>query len=616
MPTHAALRKRPRGKLDATLAGLGSLLVPPPRRPPLEGLEDDVASILPALRGRLSTGATSVDDGASSQATAGDADWRPAPLSRKSSSHSTEATSPLQRLSSSQDIGCDDPQLVHARSLANDDADAVLYQASLLSTATSFEPLAALIVSLTEHRRVVATLRAAGRLPLLVRGLAAFPTPFLLRSGDGAYAYVTVVTYLMARVPPHLLATGPLLDALCAVATGRDVSSTQRSRDGDGTSLSGPSRAHWSRTARNTATPLATSNTASLCGASAKMATDKLLQRSVSFADVIPDAPVAARALSVMTQLLLAENQATDETMEDEGAAVAGRQVTTATGSGAVRYSRCVEVLASCLTSAPSPTPLAAPLGILQFLEVVTCLPGASEAMPRPTAAALLDRANVIAVESAARFTRVPWLKLAVNLTSMHADLIAFSEDFRVASCAGALVALIEPPDQEEEIISLACCLAVNLIRSVEARDRQTASDALRQNLVSRQSFLQSLVSHLSRRRGASPPAEDADEEQRQHFVAGQVVAAYAALLLGLLSVHHEASRVAVMTALAHHWHADRAFQFSSDQPLRVVAAVLQEFILFQSSSGVLTAEMLVVLHSVVGRLVLENGLVVATSKK
>src|SRR5262249_54042444 len=91
------------------------------------------------------------------------------------------------------------------------------------------------------------------------------------------------------------------------------------------------------------------------------------------------------------------------------------------------------------------------------------------------------------------------------------------------------------------------------------------------------------------------------DDVRRQDEVASNVLGGYLAVWIGTLSLVGTSARIQVITELSQMKGAVR------ERPMKMVVAVLQELVLFKSSSGLLTKSALLSLHRLIDRLMESN---------
>ena len=137
-------------------------------------------------------------------------------------------------------------------------------------------------------------------------------------------------------------------------------------------------------------------------------------------------------------------------------------------------------------------------------------------------------------------------------------------------------------PAKEDEAESAAAGLGVHV------------HDVMRWQLLERRDFLDALVA-------------DVDTLHRATDVSRNVLAGYTAIVLALLSLSDTNARLAVVGAISRRIREAR--RDTAKAPLRWVVAILQEFLLFQSSAGILTRDMLVLLEQLTAALKKENGI-------
>jgi hypothetical protein len=154
---------------------------------------------------------------------------------------------------------------------------------------------------------------------------------------------------------------------------------------------------------------------------------------------------------------------------------------------------------------------------------------------------------------------------------------------------------------------TLITCLLLNLL-TVRAEDDQPPGDGKQHvNATWRQAFVRCrpLLDVLAE---SVVSCHHASGEE----VAAHVTSGYMALFLAAVTLGEEDARVRVVTAVAPHLpeHAANTRSVAA-HPMRYVAALVQEFVLFQSDAGILTRESLLTMHRISTQLLVENGGVV-----
>lgn len=204
--------------------------------------------------------------------------------------------------------------------------------------------------------------------------------------------------------------------------------------------------------------------------------------------------------------------------------------------------------------------------------------------------------------------TQVPVLKVLTNITNLLPSVLGETNTARlfvaflhkVLSSSPATNSTAGNTDGEERETFALCC-AINVLK-YEARDSVAAVPAFTAAFMESPGLLSSVA------RGMAMRYHSSDASQL-------VLSGYAALLLGALSLVNVPTadppslRVPVMTAVAAAARGTRIGHSTDHQPMRIVAAIIQEFLLFQSASGTLTRDALVEMDSLVARIREHNNI-------
>ncbi|KPI88256.1 hypothetical protein ABL78_2680 [Leptomonas seymouri] len=200
---------------------------------------------------------------------------------------------------------------------------------------------------------------------------------------------------------------------------------------------------------------------------------------------------------------------------------------------------------------------------------------------------------------------RVAVLKVLTNITNLLPS--AFSETNTVEAFMEFMRCVLVPPsldgDVEEQETFVLCC-AINVVK-YEAKEGAAVQPAFSRAFMACSDVLPAVARSMATRYHCS------DAEQL-------VLSGYAALLLAGLSLVDLADtemsclRVPVMTAVAAALRGTRIGTFTDRQPMRAVAAIIQEFLLFQSAAGTLTKEALFEMDCLVRRVRQHNHIAVA----
>lgn len=357
--------------------------------------------------------------------------------------------------------------------------------------------------------------------------------------------------------------------------------------------------------------------------ADAATAVDGAVEGSSPLPSEVAAACVAARALA---SLLLAHNEARDAGSTDSqhtpsrvlddldaSGGNAGNNTTamlrcTDGPSGSMLFFaaggfQTVAALLACLGPSPQPSSTLQ-TRLLQLLEVATCSPDLADAARSPAATFEPLLRHVLAVVWGATETlravfNPTAARVAINITSLFPALVP-RDPSTCAVIASSFASLLaqdaSPPVQQQQqqqqqaashadtdSLTLAACLLVNLLLRGE-------NDTLRWELLEAPALLDALVGRVAALRRADD-------------VESNVKAGYLALVVASLSLHDDEARVAVVTSLSRLEGAVR------ERPMKLIAAILQEFILFQSAAGVLTQGALLSMHSLANLVIGQNSI-------
>jgi hypothetical protein len=206
--------------------------------------------------------------------------------------------------------------------------------------------------------------------------------------------------------------------------------------------------------------------------------------------------------------------------------------------------------------------------------------------------------------------TQVSVLKVLTNAT--HLLPCALHDNDCVGSFVEFMrkVVLLHPAagasSDVDERETFALCCAINVVK-YEAEKGLAVSPTFTRAFMACDNLLSALASSMTRRYHCN--------EAEQLVLSG-----YAALLLAALSLVDLADmetpslRVRVITAVASASRGTRIGKLTDTQPMRMVAAIIQEFLLFQSASGTLTKEAFVEMDSLVGRIQHHNHIAVTAA--
>ncbi|KAG5494157.1 hypothetical protein JKF63_01992 [Porcisia hertigi] len=232
----------------------------------------------------------------------------------------------------------------------------------------------------------------------------------------------------------------------------------------------------------------------------------------------------------------------------------------------------------------------------LALLEVLT----ATEEL-RGQSHRLLALVSALVAQLDVSRVQVPVLKVLTNITNILPHAFT-STGTATAFAQFALLSLLRPqaPCTPDETEIFALCCAINVVK-YESKATGSSDAHLSSAFAASQSTLVSF-------------AESMMESHRCNSTEQLVRSGYYALLLGALSLVPVAEeegrttlRVPVMTAVARASGGTSADRKATRQPMRLVVAIIQEFLLFQSSAGTLTKETLLEMSALVDRIVISN---------
>ncbi|CBZ30540.1 conserved hypothetical protein [Leishmania mexicana MHOM/GT/2001/U1103] len=239
----------------------------------------------------------------------------------------------------------------------------------------------------------------------------------------------------------------------------------------------------------------------------------------------------------------------------------------------------------------------------LSLLEVLTAT---EELTPENDRLLALVPALVAQLRTSA--VEVPVLKVLTNITNIlpHAlsatGTVAAFTQFALQTLSRSRA--VSTPD-EAEIFALCC--TINVVK-YESKETECAEAELASALVASHDTVVSLAGAMM-------------ESYRCSSTEQLVRSGYYALLLGALSLVPVAEeqgsstlRVPVMTAVARVSDGDSVGPTVGHQPMRIVVAIIQEFLFFQSSAGTLTKEALQEMKALVDRIISSNHIDVASA--
>ena len=192
-------------------------------------------------------------------------------------------------------------------------------------------------------------------------------------------------------------------------------------------------------------------------------------------------------------------------------------------------------------------------------------------------------------------------IRVCLNISSVSPKSVP-TDETRCAEMADVLTSLfaaLSTPDGDAEdrqtqleLCSSVVCLVVNCL------DRGNNT-----------TFRWALINSLDKR-FAQVAAEVAQRFYAQEEdISMSVTAGYLAVMLGMMSLQDPDARIVIVTALLN--GAPNSVQSVRHKPMLWVIAVLQEFIMFQSTAQILTKNTVVTLTYVVDTLMEENGITV-----
>ncbi|KPA82561.1 hypothetical protein ABB37_03596 [Leptomonas pyrrhocoris] len=210
-------------------------------------------------------------------------------------------------------------------------------------------------------------------------------------------------------------------------------------------------------------------------------------------------------------------------------------------------------------------------------------------------------------LSTVAQAAQVSVLKVITNITNLVPS--ALSETDTAQTFAEFIQRVLLQPSVDGDLDgreTFALCCAINVVKH-EAKEGSAVQPTFTRAIMACAELLPALAESMTKRYRCS------DAEQL-------VLSGYTALLLGALSLvdvgdaEISSLRVPVMTAVAAASRGTRIGKSTDRQPMRMVAAIIQEFLLFQSSSGTLTKEALVDTDFLVSRIRQHSRIVVANA--
>ncbi|AYU82775.1 hypothetical protein LdCL_340050200 [Leishmania donovani] len=219
----------------------------------------------------------------------------------------------------------------------------------------------------------------------------------------------------------------------------------------------------------------------------------------------------------------------------------------------------------------------------------------------------LLELVPALVAQLRTSAVEVPVLKVLTNITNILPHALSATgtvkpfTQFALETLSRSRA--LSTPD-ETEIFALCC--AINVVK-YESKEKESPEAELASALVASQDTLMSLACVMM-------------ESYRCSSTEQLVRSGYYALLLGALSLvpvaEEEGSttlRVPVMTAVARVSDGHSVGLTAGHQPMRIVVAIIQEFLLFQSSAGTLTKEAVLEMKALVDRILSINHIDVAS---
>lgn len=239
---------------------------------------------------------------------------------------------------------------------------------------------------------------------------------------------------------------------------------------------------------------------------------------------------------------------------------------------------------------------------VIPFLEVLTVSEGLAEERSG-LEALFVELIDLLRPSVAGEEQQGAVLRLATNITGLDPALLAAFPD-REAVLSAFITTVLLDGRADPDTVTFALCCAVNLIKWEATTGRWQFSSAF----AHREKLLFDVA--------ASMVTAHASNDVERTVLAG-----YYALFLGALSMvclDGESLRIPVITAIAaaaaH--GSPRVASRVAERPMTIVVAIIQEFILFQSSTGTLTKENLLEMSEMVNDLVTTNSIEVCAKKE
>ena len=468
-----------------------------------------------------------------------------------------------------------------------DVVDMALFLAHTYASSASTTALLSLVRHLhtNDAHKVVNAVKRTGQLKPFVASLL---TSKQGRPGSrGDVAFLRFFRFIADIVPAEVLCSKPIFERVLRVLD------PNRADESVSATAAAPSSVatHWSQRFKAAATAPSTTAVDDAAIAELESALAVLFgSRSASFAS---DSPVVTCA-EILLKLVFNHNLAVDASFGI--AARSNSQLHGRDDDGAVLLFRLdgFPSLEAVLQRASSTQDER--VKVLQLLDVVTC--SSSELAREPSAdkcfESVLGTVLPFVLNRAGGATEefVTALRVAINITSLFPSTAAARPD-SVAQVVQPLLSLLkESADLDSAVAEChvyCLCLVVNMLqrgKNVHLCDTVTLDEK----------FLRFAAAEM-RRLHKSDDAES------------NVTAGYYATLLGMLSTASQESRVRVKHALqAARGESHESQNGWSENPLKFVLAVLQEFVLFQSSAGILTREALVGMHQLLQSLMNANS--------
>jgi hypothetical protein len=505
-------------------------------------------------------------------------------------------------------------RLVQLRQEQDSEVEGLFFIATAAAKRPAPAALIKVIDALSERPQLIAWVRRGNRTTALIDVIAGIRAP---SSPAAQLLVVECLRRILDQVGPAALGRLPVLTALARIVHPAAASQSDKAAD-----VAKPKRRHWAAVAAPAAQ--ATPTVASPLSPTQEAALSSDAWDEVASVLTTPEADegsFATHGKDGARSAFLAENAAA---VAAKQAAVLARDIVVSceqspeaaahreTVTKAVAQSGLWQAAAASLQDASEEVAAAT----IHAVEASTCHTTARSSLrnviePRE----LFDAVSRTFVAQSKSTNASPHLrqlvvKLFMNLTTAFPGGIAALNRFApdVCNAAAAHVTSFAAVD-ETDGVTLVACLLLNLLTvrpEEDARLELPDGDAGRTQYVNHV-WRSAVCASRPLLQGAS--AQLVAMHGALGDVARNVCGGYLALLLAACSLGDEAARVAVLTALAPTLPKASAEQDRklAERPMRFVAAVVQEFVLFQSDAGILTCEALVSMHRISEQLLREN---------